>query len=760
MPENTINPEPDDSDDLDNFDWLNAAEDDETASVEPALTPEDEFALDWMADPDEETEVFNPDASDFDQNFDWTAGLDNNGDDDEEFDLMAALSGDGKGEEAQDSFESPNDDLGWLAELDDSELDLSVETVGDMDFEEDEGLDSFEEPDETPGWLAETGVELEEAEDLIGAELAEMGTEFMLADDDLNDDELDVNELAAGFDLPEELEQEETNWLTEIDSDEPEGRAEIEEEFMLDDNLVDETPVNTVPQVNEDDAESMFPDFMDDIDEVTDEDGGVEWIETLEENAIEVEAREEPDDELRELEGLTPANELEAEELTEDNIEEFDFAGAAAEADSPGWLTNLEDEDFEEDFEEEPDEAYEYAAETANEMDEDFEFAAETGEADEDEGEEFDLAAERMAELDDTPSWLADMQDEDEFEADFEAEVDEAFDFSSAIIDEDEPDEELAFLNNTVGDVKEDTSGYVVDVDSDDIDEEFAFDEASAADPDEMPSWLADVGHDEDSEEADEAYQFSPETADAGGGDFEEEEEMGAFDFAESSAEEVEETPDWLADLEITDERTTPVSRETPDWLTGLDTSPPPAIYEDETDEDTPEWLAELNREEEDEVAELVYDQRHYAEAVDEEAFVGDEIEPASAGNAPDWLNAMVPGLDVDYEAQEDQPIEHDYVRAEAEISGKDPFDWLSEMVEDELSHPPGAIPGVTAASRAARFVFTKPPLWMRVGEGQRETSTVMIADDDLKDDELDFDEIGEDLPPWLSFDDDDIFES
>jgi hypothetical protein len=434
-------------------------------------------------------------------------------------------------------------------------------------------------------------------------------------------------------------------------------------------------------------------------------------------------------------------------------------------------MANLEDEDFEEDFEEEPDEAYEFAAEVG-EADEDevdeFDFAVEPtaeaeetpdwladmrGEADEDEIEEFDFATERTAEAGETPDWLADMQDEEEFEADFESEVDEAFDFSSAIIDEDEAEEELALLNNTVADVKDDTSGYVVDVDSDDMDEEFEFVEASAADMDETPDWLADI--DSEEEEADEAYQFSPGTADAWDEGLDEEDEVEEFDFVASSAEEAEETPDWLSDLEISDERATPPAQETPDWLSEIDTSAPPAVYEDETDEETPAWLAELNREEEDEAG---YDQFDYAEEVDEEAIIGDEIEPVPAENAPDWLNAMVPGLDVDYEAEEDQPLEQEYIRAEAEKSGKDPFDWLSEMVEEELSHPPEAIPGV---SRAARFVFTKPPLWMRTDATQRETSTVMIADDDLEDDGLDFDEIGEDLPPWLSFDDDDdIFES
>src|SRR6185369_13475965 len=44
---------------------------------------------------------------------------------------------------------------------------------------------------------------------------------------------------------------------------------------------------------------------------------------------------------------------------------------------------------------------------------------------------------------------------------------------------------------------------------------------------------------------------------------------------------------------------------------------------------------------------------------------------PAPASNAPDWLNAMVPGLDVDYDAPEDEPVETEYLPTNRAASPK-----------------------------------------------------------------------------------------
>jgi hypothetical protein len=49
-------------------------------------------------------------------------------------------------------------------------------------------------------------------------------------------------------------------------------------------------------------------------------------------------------------------------------------------------------------------------------------------------------------------------------------------------------------------------------------------------------------------------------------------------------------------------------------------------------------------------------------DADDDERELARAPSPPPAENAPDWVNAMVPGLDIDYEATEDAPIEQYYI--------------------------------------------------------------------------------------------------
>ncbi|MCL4247841.1 MAG: tetratricopeptide repeat protein [Anaerolineae bacterium] len=111
--------------------------------------------------------------------------------------------------------------------------------------------------------------------------------------------------------------------------------------------------------------------------------------------------------------------------------------------------------------------------------------------------------------------------------------------------------------------------------------------------------------------------------------------------------------------------------------------------------------------------------------------------EIAPAPNAPDWLNAMVPGLDIDYEASEDEPLEtafetpsHD--DGELEPAMPEDFGWVTEIVDEEM-RPQPVLEGTTA--RAPRFVFSRPPVWLRrlLERGSEQPS----GEDD-------------DLPAWL----------
>ncbi len=129
-----------------------------------------------------------------------------------------------------------------------------------------------------------------------------------------------------------------------------------------------------------------------------------------------------------------------------------------------------------------------------------------------------------------------------------------------------------------------------------------------------------------------------------------------------------------------------------------------------------------------------------------DEAFALESAESDNiAANAPDWLNSMVPGLDVDYEnLPSEDLIEEEFVIDEAyrsrSMEGFDAvnegYDWLDDLVEEETSNtsavsvpPPVPLPPVPDFSRRAEpqpapaavvppaatrsFVFAAPPPWL-----------------------------------------------
>lgn len=110
-----------------------------------------------------------------------------------------------------------------------------------------------------------------------------------------------------------------------------------------------------------------------------------------------------------------------------------------------------------------------------------------------------------------------------------------------------------------------------------------------------------------------------------------------------------------------------------------------------------------------------------------------EEIEATPAQNAPDWLNSMVPGLDLDFEAEEDaEDAAPEPTVAPVTPTRRKDFDWLETIVTEETQQraapaapppPPPSLPAVPAApaaqgvgERMRRFVFKDLPSWMRGG--------------------------------------------
>jgi len=127
-------------------------------------------------------------------------------------------------------------------------------------------------------------------------------------------------------------------------------------------------------------------------------------------------------------------------------------------------------------------------------------------------------------------------------------------------------------------------------------------------------------------------------------------------------------------------------------------------------------------------------------EAAESALDLGDD-ELAMESNAPDWLNAMVPGLDVDYEAEEDRPIETDFIAAEpADVIGHDDatgggFTWVEQMVAQEQRATEMAL--ANGYDPLARYPFTVDPAWVRALKS--------LTDQDPPADGAD-----SDLPEWL----------
>lgn len=121
-----------------------------------------------------------------------------------------------------------------------------------------------------------------------------------------------------------------------------------------------------------------------------------------------------------------------------------------------------------------------------------------------------------------------------------------------------------------------------------------------------------------------------------------------------------------------------------------------------------PEAAADAKPEMEDAATETarawgLEDQDQLADFVEEEARLGDAEAP------PSWLNAMVPGLDRERDAEPEDELEFATPIARP---GKD-FAWVSDIVDEETGEM-AAIREPSPDASALYFRFTKPPTWLR----------------------------------------------
>ncbi len=94
--------------------------------------------------------------------------------------------------------------------------------------------------------------------------------------------------------------------------------------------------------------------------------------------------------------------------------------------------------------------------------------------------------------------------------------------------------------------------------------------------------------------------------------------------------------------------------------------------------------------------------------------FVEDDLRPSAAEAAPSWLNATVPGLDRERDAEPDK---------ESEFAGPLPrpgkeFAWVSDIVDEETGEME-AIQDPLPPASVMYFRFVKPPTWLTALRGE-----------------------------------------
>lgn len=170
-------------------------------------------------------------------------------------------------------------------------------------------------------------------------------------------------------------------------------------------------------------------------------------------------------------------------------------------------------------------------------------------------------------------------------------------------------------------------------------------------------------------------------------------------DFQAPAVSAVDDTPEWLKDFEMESEL-------------GAQPEEDATIVTVQPDEQ-PEWLAETlatqaEAAEPEPAADAISEFEFELSEEQPEAETVSETEHRPAQNAPDWLNAMVPGVDLDYTPEAGEPAEPEPVAATSDRRSERDFEWLVDIVEEETQPAPEP-----AAAPAARFSFSKPPAWL-----------------------------------------------
>ncbi|MDQ7026547.1 MAG: hypothetical protein Q9P44_13440 [Anaerolineae bacterium] len=623
-----------------------------------------------------------------------------------------------------DDTETASDD--WVGEIDVD--DVFAESEADW-LSDIGGADSDIEEESDLDWMSPSDEDVEPVTEAHMDWISEIS-------DDVNDSELELDD--------EAIEGSDMDWMSEISDDD-------DDEFQLDDEPVAEADADWLSELSDDDSELEIAEADADwLSELSDDDSELEiaeadadWLSELsdDDNDSELEITEADADWLSEL--GDDDSEL---EITHEPVAEVDWGDYEAEADNDlvaeadaDWLSELSDDDSELEIAEADADWLSELGDDDSELEITDEPVAEVDWGDYEAEADDDLVAEEDAD------WLGELGDDDS-----ELEIAEAD--ADWLSEPGDDDSELEITDEPVAEVD-------WGADFDDAEEDLSVASTSG-----MTGLLNTIRQERDTNTLESELDSDDEV------EASDLEPVAETDLDDMFADE----PDWLGTLD-SDEDTAqePVAQDTVDW--GLD---------DSTEiEAVPLAESEAGRGDLDEETEFIAE----AESAETDFDYDEEVEFASADNAPDWLNAMVPGLDLDYEAEEDEPIDEGFsegqthrqrVLAEEAAASTSDFTWLQDIVDEETGNKPISDDSVTekpvARPSVRRFIFSKLPTWLRgdsaasVATAEEAIADVAIADFDdfgaASDDELmdDFDSFDnfdsqdtiEDMDDFDSFDD------
>lgn len=343
-----------------------------------------------------------------------------------------------------------------------------------------------------------------------------------------------------------------------------------------------------------------------------------------------------------------------------------------------------------------------------------------------------------LAEADDVPAWLSELQPPDAtglpiaaLHDDEDEDADESLGWLNQVLEKEEAAEagELPQPVASGGGDDEDNEppAWLPDFETGEQD---AVSEEPIAAP-EMPSWLNDL-NDADGSETGEDEDDLLEVEEFNWGSELDEDEEAADDGVpvpslDAEPDGEQEGFNWTDTFDATAPQAA-FDDDTPEWLRDLqaDAEAPEARSDEATvvtvqPGEEPEWLAETlaehteaepEAEAEGESAFAEFDEFEGAmsAAEDEALAIGTEHRPAQ--NAPDWLNAMVPGVDLDYTPESEDAAEPEAAEPVSEHRRDREYEWLVDIVEEETQ--PAPEPTVAAQPDAPRFSFSKLPAWLR----------------------------------------------